>query len=379
MANTLTNLIPTLYSAMDVVSREMVGMIPSVDIDASASQASVGQLIVSPVSAGSEPTDIVPGGTSPNSGDQGFGNTGVSIEKSKMVPVNWTGEEELALGSSQTKMLIDQFAQAMRAITNEVEADLCALYRKASRAYGTAGVTPFGTPGDFEELAATIQILKDNGAPQGSIQTVINTSAGTKIIGKQSRADIIGTDDIRTLQQQGIILAIGGSPIRESAQVKYHTKGNGTAYVTSGSTAQGATNVALATGSNNVLSGDVVTFAADTANKYVVNTGIIAPGTMVIGKPGTRGVIPTGNALTVGNSYTANLVFARSAIKLLARVPAMPSTGDQADDVMTLTDPVSGLTFQIAMYKQYRRIHFEVGLAWGVGCVKAEHLAILIG
>ena len=39
MANTLTNLIPDLYTALDVVSRELVGMIPGVTRDASGDRA----------------------------------------------------------------------------------------------------------------------------------------------------------------------------------------------------------------------------------------------------------------------------------------------------------------------------------------------------
>jgi hypothetical protein len=55
----------------------------------------------------------------------------------------------------------------------------------------------------------------------------------------------------------------------------------------------GVTDIALVTGTGTVLAGDVVTFAADSNNKYVVGTGVAAPGTISLNAPGAQVVIAT--------------------------------------------------------------------------------------
>ena len=70
MANTLTGLIPSMYNALDVVSRELTGMIPAVTLDATYTRAAVGQQVVSPVTPAAAATDITPNVTPPNGGDQ---------------------------------------------------------------------------------------------------------------------------------------------------------------------------------------------------------------------------------------------------------------------------------------------------------------------
>lgn len=167
MANTLTGLTVTIFNALDVVSRELTGFIPAVSSDMTYNRAAKGQTVTSPVAPAATASDITPGVTPPNDGDQVIGKVDMTITKARRVPVRWNGEEKLALdnnGASYNTILRDQFAQAMRTLANEVEADVAGLAIGASRAVGTAGTTPFAT--NLKDSALALKALQDNGAPK---------------------------------------------------------------------------------------------------------------------------------------------------------------------------------------------------------------------
>ncbi|MDR2550014.1 MAG: hypothetical protein LBD10_07455 [Desulfobulbus sp.] len=378
MANTLTGLIDYIYQSADVVSREMVGMIPSVYINGVAEQTAVNQEITYDVVPTMTAEDTVPGATPPELSDQAVGTGTMQLTKSKTVRFYWSGEDEAGLGTKRTAIENNKFAQAFRTLTNQIEADLAALYMHASRAYGTPGTTPFGVAGDFTDAAQAVRILKDNGAPTSDIQLVINTAAGTNIIGKQARADIIGAS-VATLQQQGVLLDIAGAKIRESAQIRNVAKGTGAAYQINNAAgyAAGAIDLALDTGSGTVNAGDVVTFNGD-LNKYVVGAAL-SGGSLALNAPGLVQALADDAVMAIGNSYAANMCFDRSAIHLLARLPKVPEGGDQADDEMIMIDPVSGLPFRVALYRGYMANQFAIQMAWGVKAVKPAHISLLLG
>jgi len=383
-ANTLTGLIPTLYESLDVVSRELVGMIPAVVRDSKIERAAKGQTVMSYATPAVTASDITPGVTAPNDGDQTIGNIPISITKSRYVPIRWNGEEQRGMQSGPGAMTImaDQFAQAFRTLANEVEADLATSYKFASRAVGTAGTAPFGTASDLTDFSNARQVLEDNGAPTSALRYIAGGAAINNLRGKQAvlfRVNEAGTDQ---LLRQGVVGEVGGMMVGNSAQIKPVTKGTGSAYTSNtAGYAVGATSITLITGTGTVLAGDVVTFAGDT-NQYVVATGVAAPGTIVLAQPGLRQALAASAvAMTIGNSFTPNLAFARTAIVLATRIPATPldSSGrpmDMADDRTIVVDPVSGLAFEVALYTQYRQIKYEVALAWGFSVVKPEHVAI---
>jgi hypothetical protein len=70
----------------------------------------------------------------------------------------------------------------------------------------------------------------------------------------------------------------------------------------------------------------------------------------------------------------------RGYLQLATRTPAMPEGGDMADDILDITDPVSvASAFQVAVYRQYSQVRFEVGLAWGTKAVKGDGISVLLG
>lgn len=382
-ANTLTGLINNAYTAWDIVSRELTGFIPAATMDASAEQAAVGQTIRTPIAPTASTTSITAGAYAPDSGGQTMTYTDATISKSKMVPIMWTGEEQRSIGGVYGTIQTQRFAQAFRALVNEIEADLFVeAYTHASRAYGTAGTTPFGS--SLIDMAEIRRILDDNGAPASDRAMVINTAAGAKMrtLANLGVVSYAGSD--QTLRG-GTLLPVHGFGVYESGQISLHTAGAGTGYDINNGSGEvvGQTTLTLDGGTVNVTgikSGDVVTFATDANNKYIVNTGLTsASGDIVIGNPGVRATIADATEMTIGGSYTPNVGFSRSALKLIARAPLAPIEGDGAADRMYMTDPNTGLTFEISLWKQYRQIHIEVALAWGVKAVQSEHIAVLIG
>lgn len=382
-ANTLTSLIPAMYAGLNIVSREMVGFISAVTRNSTADRAAINQQVLVPIATVGAAEDIVAGQTPANTGDANIGNAPVVITKAKAVPIRWNGEETLGMSNAGTydQVVADQFAEAIRTLVNLVEID-CAVAAKvtASRAYGTAGTTPFATAGDMSDLAQTMKILDDNGAPS-TRQIVVNSNSMANIRGKMSNLFKENEAGTTELLQTGLLTTpLQGGQLRYSGGIQTHVKGTGSGYLVNNASgiAVGGTTIAVDTGTGTVLAGDIITAAADTNNKYVVNTAL-AGGSLAIGAPGARVLLPDNNALTVGNNYTPNFVFSRNAIVLATRAPALPKAGDAAIDSMMLTDPISGLTFEVRVYAQYRQVKYEVCLAWGVNGIKPEHVAILLG
>lgn len=388
MANTLTNLIPDIYAALDVVSRELVGFIPAVARDSTADLVALNQTLqipIAPINAAGG--NITPAMSLPSASDQTIANTTLKITKQRFFPFSWAGEEQKSVDYGPGFLTLKQYqiAQAVRAAVNEMETDIAvAAYKGASRAYGTAATTPFGTAGDYSDAAQLRKILDDNGAPISDRTIVLSTAAGANIRAKQAQAYMAGSND---LQRNGVLMDLAGFMFRESAQVPTVTAGAmASATSTSAAFTVGQTVIPLATaGTGVVAAGDIVTFAND-SNKYVVASVSFAGSnpasgdSITLAAPGLRlaqGVAT--RAITVIATSARNIAFTRNSILLATRLPAVPAEGDLASDRITISDPRYGISLEFAVYPGFRMNVYHVSVCWGVSVIKPEHCAVLLG
>ena len=374
MANTLTDLIPDAYAALDVVSRELVGAIPGVQRNASADRIASGQTIRNHIAPANTSATFTPSMAVPGAIDQTVTNSSLTLSKNKYAGFSWTGEESYAMdqGPGFLSVQQDQIAQALRTLTNEMENDLCdALAAGASRAYGTAGTTPFAST--LADSAQIRKILDDNGAPPSSRSLVIDTAAGANLrtLGQLTKANEAGGS--MTLRD-GELLNMHGFSIRESAQINNAAAGTGTGYlVNDASLSEGDTSITTDTGSGTVLAGDVVTIGN---HKYVVATALAA-NVFTISAPGLKEDIADSAAISVNAASARNLAFSSDAITLATRLPIFGN--DLAVDEAVITDPRTNISFNLRQYAGDGMTLYRIHALWGWAVNKPEHAAILLG
>jgi hypothetical protein len=377
MANTLTNLIPLAYEALDVVSREVTGFLGAVNLDSSADTIAKDQTIYSPVAPVNTTGNITPAMTVTAASDQTIGTKSLVIDNYKSSGFNWTGEEEFGVssGGRLEAIMRDQMAQCFRVHINEIESALgLAAKNGASRAIGTTA----GTAPVLADFAGAQKILTDNGAPMTGRSVVIDTTAGVALRGTSSLYKVNEAGDSGLLRN-GVLGSLYGFDLRESAGISSATAGTGASYTTTAAGfAVGTTSIPLITGTGTVLAGDIVTFAGD-ANKYVVAAGVSAPGTITLAAPGLRVAMSAATkAMTIFGTSARNIALSRNAITLATRLPKFQA-GDQAADRYVITDPVTGIAFEITMWPGQRMVKYEVAIAYGMSVIKPEHLAVIIG
>lgn len=382
----MSGLTEILYQARDMVAREPTGFLQGVTANGGSEGISLGGTVTSLRTT--QPallTTYTPSMAVEAAADINTSVEEMTINKVAGVPIPLKGETFLKLANTVgAELALRQlYEQSIRVMVNAIEVEAASvIYRGASRATGTAGTTPFAT--NFNSVNELRQILLDNGTPMndGMLSLVISTTAGTNLrnLATLTKANEAATD--ATLRR-GELLNISGFSIRESAGVQLHIKGAGTGALINGAEAVDQTTLTFDTmtvNSTGIKAGDIITHANDAVNKYVVNTGSTATaGNIIIAHPGLRIAAADNAAITIGNNYTANVGFHKLAVEIAMRPPAQPPGGDVGEEIATLVDEKTGLSFSARLYKGDGMNIIRLMCFYGVKVWKPEFVATLLG
>lgn len=320
-------------------------------------------------------------GSDPNAHYDTIGYVDVAITKQREVAMTWQGEEQMAISGISANVLRDQYAQAIRTLVNEMELDGAIEEAQsaimAGNIVGKAGTTPFAS--NLTDLTLARKKLSDNGAPLTDLQLALNTSAGMNLR-NLSQLQKVNEGGENTLLRQGVIGNLFGFNIRESAGLQ----AQGTTSVTSDYDVNGAVtagptvkSVTVEAGSGAIKKGSIVTFGSGT-EQYVVAEDMASGGTTLkLTSAITANIADEAKVNIITN--TPNVAFARGSLLLVSRLPAVPEGGDSALDRTVITDPNSGISFEVALWGGTRENTVTIANCWGWKNIKTEHSVAILG
>lgn len=378
----LSDFYGSMYKGLDTFNREATGFLAAASLDADVARAAKGQSVMSPVATAGEIVDL----EESNWADYKPVDTGnvdsveVKMENFNVVRIELGGEATRGLnnGGNYDTIMEGKFRDAFRKLANMMERYVAGKAIAGScRAYGTPGTTPFGTAGDMMDFAQMAKILDDNGAPNEERNLILNSTAFANLRGKQTillKTNEAGSDEFL---REGYTSPVIGFKLWSSAGLTQVAGCAATGYTINGAHTAGAKALTVDGGSGAIAAGTIITIGGV---KYVVAEDVEAGDTTIkINAPGLVADVADDTAITINaTAYIPCVAFQKNAIVLATRQPSDPEGGDGADEQYTLVDPVTGIAFDIRLYRMYHKAWLEVGIASGAKVVKGDNSALLL-
>ena len=147
MANSFTNIIPTIMAEGLEVLRESCATLSAVNTGYSAEAREIGDTITIPVPVAKSVAAVSPSNTPPANTDVTPTTVTVALDQWNKTDFHLTNKEELEIAAGG--FVNTQAGEAVRALANEIDADLLGQATVDSGVYnhvGTAGTTPRKAP-----------------------------------------------------------------------------------------------------------------------------------------------------------------------------------------------------------------------------------------
>jgi len=303
--------------------------------------------------------------------DLDTGTTALTLSYWKEVKFKLTDKE---LAFTGQKIIDDHIRPAAYALADDVDGRLASLYKDIPW-YHTTNATPGS---DIADVTGARRVLFDNNVPMGddNLHFMVNGLMEQGLIGNSAFAQWqgAGQEGVNT-QMRGTMGRRYGFEFFANQNVQSHTKGTMTelTLLTNGAMSKGATSGSFddTTVTGTVVAGDTFVIAGNTQRYAVTATSTAAANahasisfTPALVADVADGVVAT---FVMQSTDAENLAFHRNAFALaVAPLPDMAS--ELGAKVVTVTDPITGLSIRARIYYEGNssEVHVALDILYGL-------------
>ncbi len=384
MANTISEIMPKILARGLLALREQASMPRLVNGSYSNEAAEQGDTIDIPVPSVIAAKDVTPSAVYSSVTDSAPSKVQVKLDNWKQADFYLTDKEMTEIDRN-AHFIPMQMSEAIRALANVVNEQIFQEYKGIYGFTGTPGVTPFAS--SVVDATNARKVLHGQRAPRDMRRGVLDYDAEANALALSpfSDAEKVGGNDVKI---EGEIGRKFGIDWYADDAVPTHTAGtiSSPGGVVKTNAAVGASTLVIAAnsgaGTYQINAGDIFTLAGDTQT-YVVNATVSA-----IGSAGTSGqaisiepplkvAAASSTAMTVKGDHVVNLAFHRDAFAFANR--PLQSAGLAAENIMSMTDPQTGITLRLEVVRQNKRTVWQLDILWGAKLVRRELAARIAG
>lgn len=387
-SNNLTDLVPKLL-AQGLLALRQNAITPRVVANMSSAIAGKkGSTIDVPIPSAITATAVTPAATAPVAG--------AIVGDTMPVVLDQWYEAAFDLSDNEYEQIMDgvipmQASEAVKAIVNTVDAHILGKYTAFYGQYGTAGTTPFGTPG-VADATGIRKVLNNQLCPMDNRHVILNPDAEAAALGLQQFADLNFSGSVDAMRE-GLLNRKLGMDWWMNQNIPVHTLNA----VGAGAMTVNGVNAIAAVGATQTLSiakaagvswsakvGDIISIphGGVTGTKtYVITAAVTVvhtTNTTVSIYPRLAVATAGGEVITATPSHTVNLALHRDAIAFANR-PLMPAPAGMGVISLAQMDPVSGLTLRLEVTREFKRTRWSFDFLWGAAVVRPELGARLLG
>jgi hypothetical protein len=369
MANTLTYVIPQLLAQGLQALRQQSIMARLVNRGYEVMAGEKGSTIQIPIPSAVAVAAVSPAATPPATADVAPTYANITLSNWNEAAFYLTDKDIMDAMAGVIPM---QASEAVKALANQIDQDIMALYVNVYGYSGTAGATPFAA--DTAAYLGARKVLAQQAAPLDPRFVVLDPAAEANALGLRAFQDASFGGGNSGIVNGQIGQKMGALWVMDQ-NIPTHTAGTWSAGTASGTA--GTKAVTINTGTGSILVGDILLFAGDTQSYVCTGATGTAPTTAITVEPALKTSPSTANITFIG-SHTVNLVFHRDAFALAMR-PLSDSASAGLGNFQSMVDPVSGLALRLEVSREHKRTRFSYDALYGVGCPRPELAARILG